>query len=172
MNKNIVIGIGNLLMRDDGIGVITAKYLSQNYEFEPEIEILDGGTLGFGLLEYFVEYDNVLIIDTISFDDEVGSIYKIPSDELLGGNSYKKTAHEVEVLQMLEACELYDKKAAITIIGIVPWDISSVKIGVSKSLEDKFEIIIESTLNAIKELNIKVIKKENFTLQEIIKELK
>lgn len=166
--KNILIGVGNLLMCDDGIGVITAKFLKQNYKYEPEIEILDGGTLGFGLLEYFVEYDNVFIIDTISFDDEIGSIYKIPSHELLGGNAYKKTAHEVEVLQMIEACELYDKKADITIFGIVPKDINSVKIGLSENLKDKFEQYIEIVNDSIKDLGIKVIKEDKYTLNEII----
>ncbi|MEA2099908.1 MAG: hydrogenase maturation protease, partial [Campylobacterota bacterium] len=72
MDKNIIIGVGNLLFCDDGIGVIAIKYLEQNYDFNPKIELLDGGTLGFNLAEYFLEYENVFIIDTISTDDEAG----------------------------------------------------------------------------------------------------
>ena len=106
MAKNIVIGVGNLLFCDDGTGVIAASYLNKNFDYEPSLEVIDGGTLGLSLIEYFVEYDNVLIIDTISTDAAAGTIYKIPSSALLGADSYKKTAHEVEVVQMLEACEL------------------------------------------------------------------
>ncbi len=171
-DKNIVIGIGNLLFCDDGIGVIAVKYLEKNYEFEPSLELLDGGTLGFNLAEYFLEYDNVIIIDTISTDDEAGTIYKIPSDELLGGGSYKKTAHEVEVVQMLEACELYDKKAKITIFGIVPQDITSVEIGLSEVLKSKFDMLILSVIKEVKELGVKAIKKDDISLEEIIKKLK
>ncbi|MCW8894333.1 MAG: HyaD/HybD family hydrogenase maturation endopeptidase [Sulfurimonas sp.] len=170
MAKNIVIGVGNLLLSDDGIGVISTSYLRKNFAFEPELELLDGGTLGFNLIEYFLNYDNVFIIDTISIDDEAGSLYKIPSQELLGGTKYKNTAHEVEVVQMLEACELYDKKANITIFGIVPKDINSMKIGLSKSLIENFDMLIETIIKNIQELNIKVTKKANFTLQDIIKE--
>ena len=171
-NKNIVIGIGNLLFCDDGIGVIAIKYMNENFEFTPELELLDGGTLGFNLAEYFLEYDNVFIIDTISINDKAGEIYKIPSQELLGSGAYKSTAHEVEVIQMLEACELEDKKAKVTIFAIVPEDIQSVKIGLSDILKSKFDILIKTIINELETLKFKVLKKENVTLDEIIKELK
>ena len=170
-NKNIIIGIGNLLFCDDGVGVIAINYLRKNFDFEPELELLDGGTLGFNLAEYFLEYDNVFIVDTISTDDEAGAIYKILSDELLGSGSYKKTAHEVEVVQMLETCELYDKKAKVTIFGIVAKDISSVEIGLSQTLRDRFSLFIETLISSIEELGIKVTKKSNLSLSDIIKEL-
>lgn len=170
-NKSIVIGIGNLLFCDDGIGIIAIEYLKKNFEFNPELELLDGGTLGFNLAEYFLDYDNVLIIDTISANDKAGEIYKIPSAELLGGSSYKNTAHEVEVIQMLEACELYDKKAEVTILGIVPQDITSVQIGLSDVLENKFDILIQSIIKEIEKLEVISSRKNNFTLRDVIESL-
>jgi hydrogenase maturation protease len=172
MAKNIVIGVGNLLFCDDGIGIIAVSYLNKNFSFSPGLEILDGGTLGFNLIEYFVDYDNVLIIDTVSMNDEAGSIYKIPSEELLGGNGYKNTAHEVEVLQMLEACELYDSKSNITIIGTVPQDIDSMKIGLSKTLQEKFGALIDNVIDALEQLDVKVTRVSHVTLEEIVKEFK
>ena len=171
MAKNIVIGIGNLLFCDDGIGVIAASYLKKNFEYKPELEILDGGTLGFNLIEYFLNYDNVFIIDTISTDDEAGVIYKIPSDELLGRGGYKNTAHEVEVVQMLEACELNDKKATVTIFGVVPEDINSVKIGLSETLHVKFDTLIQEIIKSIEGLDMKVTKKRDIKVDEIIDKL-
>ena len=168
-NKSIVIGIGNLLFCDDGIGVIAIKYLKENFEFTPELELLDGGTLGFNLAEYFLEYDNVFIIDTISTNDKAGEIYIIPSDELLESGTYKKTAHEVEVVQILEICELYDKKAEVTIFAIVPDDIQSVKIGLSEILKNKFDILIQTLIKEIELLGIKVSKKDYISLQKVIK---
>jgi len=171
-NKNIVIGIGNLLFCDDGVGVIAIKYLKENFEFTPKLELLDGGTLGFNLAEYFLEYDNVFIIDTISVNDEVGEIYKIPSGELLGAGAYKNTAHEVEVVQMLEACELYDKKAKVTIFGIVPQDITSVEVGLSEVLKSKFDVLIQTVINEIENLDVAVMRKDDVSLETIIKKLR
>ncbi|MCK4874861.1 MAG: HyaD/HybD family hydrogenase maturation endopeptidase [Sulfurimonas sp.] len=171
MAKNIVIGVGNLLFKDDGIGIIAASYLNKNFDYEPSLEVIDGGTLGLSLIEYFVEYDNVLIIDTISTDAAAGTIYKIPSSEVLGENSYNKTAHEVEVVQMLEASELYDKKADVTIFGVVPEDISTTKIGLSDSLKLKFDMLIKTVIECIEALDINVIRKDNIILEDITREL-
>ncbi|OIP54628.1 MAG: Ni/Fe hydrogenase [Helicobacteraceae bacterium CG2_30_36_10] len=172
MTKNIVIGVGNLLFCDDGIGVIALHYLRKNYGFTPELELLDGGTLGFNLAEYFLEYDNVFIIDTIFASDEVGTIYKIPSDELLSSCRYKNTAHEVEVVQMLEACELHGKRANVTVFGIIPQDINSVKIGLSEILHTKVEMLIQAVIQEIEALDVKVIRKADVSLEEVIKTLK
>ena len=172
MSKNIVIGVGNLLFNDDGVGVIAAHYLRKNFNYKPEIALLDGGTLGFNLTEYFLEYDNVFIIDTISTGDKAGTIYKIPSDKLLGVNSYKKTAHEVEVLQMLEACELHGKRAEVTIFAIAPQDINSVNIGLSKTLTDKFDVLIQTVIKEIESLGIEISRKSDVLVEEIIKELR
>ena len=54
MKKNIIVGVGNMLFKDEGIGIYASEYIRQNYEFDDEnLEIIDGGTLGFKLMAYF-----------------------------------------------------------------------------------------------------------------------
>ena len=73
--RNIVIGVGNMLFKDEGIGIYAAEYIKQNYKFDDEeLEIIDGGTLGFKLMTYFQEYDNVIILDTVAVVNEVGCV--------------------------------------------------------------------------------------------------
>lgn len=168
MKKTAVIGVGNILFCDDGVGVYVIRYLRENYIFEPDIELVDGGTAGFGLFEYFSTYETVFVLDTISVNDKAGEIYKIPSHKLLTLGGYKKSAHEVEVLQMLEICELYDKKADITIIAVVPQDITTPKIGLSQSIRDIFDSLINIVTSELEASGIKAIKKDNFDLDDII----
>ncbi|WP_298754680.1 HyaD/HybD family hydrogenase maturation endopeptidase [uncultured Arcobacter sp.] len=158
--KNIVIGVGNLLFKDEGVGILAAKYLEENYKFEGDIEIMDGGTLGFKLMTYFQEYDNVIILDTVSIEDKAGDIFRLPSDVLLGLGQYRKTAHEVEIVEMLEICSVLDKHAEVTIIGIIPEDIVSVQIGLTKTIEEKFIGLINQAIIDVENLGIKVSKKE------------
>ena len=133
--RNIVIGVGNMLFKDEGIGIYAAEYIKQNYKFDDEeLEIIDGGTLGFKLMTYFQEYDNVIILDTVSIEDKAGEIYRLPSDVLLGLGNYRKTAHEVEIVEMLEIVSVLDSHANVTIIGIIPEDIISVEIGLTQSM--------------------------------------
>ena len=170
--KNIVIGVGNMLFKDEGIGIYASEYISQNYEFDDkDLEIIDGGTLGFKLMAYFQEYDNVIILDTVSIEDEVGGIYRLPSDVLLGLGTYRKTAHEVEIVEMLEIVSVLDSHANVTIIGIIPEDIISVEIGLTQSMENRFEEFILNSIKEIESLGIKATKINNILIPDIVKSM-
>ncbi|RXK08163.1 HyaD/HybD family hydrogenase maturation endopeptidase [Halarcobacter bivalviorum] len=165
--KNIVVGVGNVLFKDEGVGIYASKFLQQNYEFDDSLEIIDGGTLGFKLMTYFQEYDNVIILDTVSVEDEAGSIYRLPSEVLLGMGQYRKTAHEVEIVEMLEICSVLDKHATVTILGIIPEDIESVEIGLTPKLEEKFEAFISQALQEIENIGVTIKKVDNKDLKTV-----
>lgn len=169
--KNIVIGVGNLLFKDEGIGIYAAKYVEENYDFEPSIEIIDGGTLGFKLMSYFQEYDNVIILDTVSIEDTPGEIYRLPSDVLLGLGNYRKTAHEVEIIEMLEICSVLDKHATVTIIGIIPEDIEKVEIGLTQKIEERFNEYIAHIIKEIESIGSKATLKNSKSVKQIAQEL-
>ena len=170
--RNIVIGVGNMLFKDEGIGIYAAEYIKQNYKFDDEeLEIIDGGTLGFKLMTYFQEYDNVIILDTVSIEDKAGEIYRLPSDVLLGLGNYRKTAHEVEIVEMLEIVSVLDSHANVTIIGIIPEDIISVEIGLTQSMENRFEEFILNGLKEIESLGIKATKINNILIPDIVKSM-
>ena len=170
--RNIVIGVGNMLFKDEGIGIYAAEYIKQNYKFDDEeLEIIDGGTLGFKLMTYFQEYDNVIILDTVSIEDKAGEIYRLPSDVLLGLGNYRKTAHEVEIVEMLEIVSVLDSHANVTIIGIIPEDIISVEIGLTQSMENRFEEFILNSIKEIESLGIKATKVRNILIPDIVKSM-
>lgn len=168
MNKTIVLGVGNILYTDEGIGVFASEYLRANYTFEPEIDIADGATLGFKLMPYFQDYEHVIILDTISIEDKVGSLYRLPAQELLGLGMYRKTAHEVEIVEMLEICSLLEKMAEVTVWGIIPEDIETVNIGLTAPLREAFEGYITHILKELENLKIKPTKINTISLDEII----
>ena len=154
--KIAVIGVGNILFMDEGVGVYASRMLEANYRFEPEIEIIDGGTLGFKLMDYFEAYDRVVILDTLSIDDAPGSVYNLPSDALMGLGDYRKTVHEVEVVGMLEVCSMLDKMAEVNIVGIIPQDIRSVEINLTDALKKALPGLIKQTTVALADAGIKV----------------
>lgn len=169
--RNIVIGVGNVLFKDEGVGIYASKYLEKNYEFDGDLEIIEGGTLGFKLMTFFQEYDNVIILDTVSIEDKAGEIFRLPSDVLLGLGTYRKTAHEVEIVEMLEICSVLDKHAEVTILGIIPKDIETVEIGLTTEIEDRFEELILQTVKEIESIGIKATRKDNKTIKTIAHEL-
>ena len=171
MKKNIVVGVGNMLFKDEGVGIYASEYLKQNYEFDGDLEIIDGGTLGFKLMTYFQEYENVIILDTVSIEENAGEIYRLPSDVLLGMGNYRKTAHEVEIVEMLEIVSVLDSHANVTILGIIPEDIISVGIGLTETIENRFEEFILNAIKEIESLGVKTKKVNNIAIPDIVKSM-
>jgi len=167
--KTAIIGVGSIIFQDEGIGIYASKYIEKNYRFKDDVSVVDGGVLGFGLMTYFQDYDRVLILDTITMDDEAGSIYNLPSEELLGLGSYKQTAHEVEVVEMLEICSLLETKADVNIIGIIPKNIESVNIGLSDEIRERFDDFISVIMRELDRSGIKYEKnRDEVSLQSVI----
>jgi hydrogenase maturation protease len=168
--KTAVVGAGTIIFQDEGVGVYAQKFLEENYSFDGDVTLVDGGVLGFQLMTYYQDYDRVLILDTITMEnDTAGSIYNLPAEELLGLGSYKQTAHEVEIVEMLEICSLLEKMADVNIIGIVPEDIQSVNVGLTSTLKEQFPHFINAALDTLEKSGIKYIKNEKqIALEDII----
>jgi hydrogenase maturation protease len=166
--KVAVMGVGNILFKDEGFGVFVVKFLEKNYRFYPNIYLVDGGTGGFKLIEYFQDFDYVLLVDVISAEGKAGTIYKVDGDKLAGLSSYHQTAHEVEVLQMIDLASIRGKVAKVKVIGVVPEDITTTQIGLTPSLESSFPFVIDILLKELQNLGIKYEKKDNKSLKDVI----
>ncbi len=100
-----------------------------------------------------------------------GDIFRLPSDVLLGMGQYRKTAHEVEIVEMLEIVSVLDTHATVTILGIIPEDIESVQIGLTQTIEDRFEEFILNAVKEIESIGIKVTRKDDKSVKTIAQEL-
>mgnify|MGYP002640281264 FL=1 len=170
MQKKIaLIGSGNAFFKDEGIGLYAAKYLKENYVFTPEVEIVDGGTLGFKLMPLLLEFDEVVIINTASDEGaKVGSISVKTTDEFLDATLIKKTANEVEIVEMLQICALSENMAETTLISVVPKDVVSVEVGLSLELRNSWDAYVHAAIEKLKSLRVEVEKKEKETTLEQI----
>ena len=171
--RTVVLGVGNVLEEDDGIGIYACAYLNANYTFTPDIEIINGGVEGINLLNLFMENDRIVILDTINLDDEAGSIYNIPSFELSGYGLNSGGAHEVGVMQCLDMIELMGHPLPESnVIGIIPKSITF-HMGLSDTLSEHFTSYINTVINYLKTINISSKQNESQkSLEEIIEEFK
>ncbi len=165
----VVLGVGNVLEEDDGVGIYAAAYLNANYTPSDHVQIINGGVEGINLLNLFLENDHIIILDTINLDDSAGSIYNIPSYELSGYGLNSGGAHEVGVMQCLDMIELMGKPLPKSnVIGIVPKSITF-RMGLSVELGALFETYITAIIDYLKSCEIDVVKKERQqSLLEII----
>jgi len=172
MNKRVaLIGSGNAFFKDEGIGLYGAKYIKENYDFdENELEIVDGGTLGFKLMPLLQEFDVVFIINTESDESKTpGTITVRTTDEFLDGTLVKKTANEVEIAEMLQICSMADKVADTVVISITPEDILSVEVGLTQSIKNAWSKYINTTVSELEKIGLKIEKSdEKLSLEDIL----
>lgn len=171
--STVVLGVGNVLEEDDGVGIYACAYLNANYTFTPDIEIINGGVEGINLLNLFMEHERIIILDTINLDDEAGSIYNIPSYELSGYGLNSGGAHEVGVMQCLDMMELMGHSLPESnVIGIIPKSITF-HMGLSETLTQRFNDYINTVINTLKTINISSKQNESQkSLETIIDEFK
>lgn len=175
-----MLGIGNILFGDEGIGVHLCNFLKVNYEFHSldfieskkeknTIEFIDGGTLANMLIPLIIEYDNVLILDCVSVDNAaVGEVYSFSFDKIPSCITWAGSAHEVEMLQTLHLTRLMGDLPSVQIIGIVPEVIGEdTAFTLSNSLLKGAITMQNAALKYIESLGFKITQKNNIPLQEI-----
>lgn len=127
MKKIGVIGLGNPLRCDDGIGIVLLELVRKNRkDFSKRIEFVDGGTGGMNLLHFLAQYGTALIIDAVLFDGRPGEIRFFDKKEILRKSlQVKLSTHEADFFQILRLSkELKELPSQLFFFGIQPKNIS------------------------------------------------
>ncbi len=169
----VIIGIGNVLQKDDGLGVYAASYLFENYTFSQEIEIINGGVEGIHLFNVLENNSHVVVLDCLQLNDSPASIYAIPAKEISGYGLNNGGAHEIGILQCMDMMELQGKEIPEAIvIGIIPGEVTF-SFGLSDEIVEAFEGYISVVLQYLTKHGITHTKNDNHTtLQEIMNRAK
>jgi len=76
----LILGVGNLLLSDEGVGVHVARKLME-MDFPPQVEVLEGGTDGFGLMHVLLQADRLILVDAVRGGGPPGSIYRFEIED-------------------------------------------------------------------------------------------
>jgi hydrogenase maturation protease len=106
MPQTLVLGLGNILMRDEGLGVRVVERLLEDCQFPPEVKVVDGGTLGLDLLPWVEEADRLLVIDAVDKGAEPGSLARLEGEEVPMFLGVKISPHQMGLADLLAAAQL------------------------------------------------------------------
>lgn len=146
--KTLIIGIGNYLMGDEGIGVHVIKSLDA-ISFPENVTILDGGTGGFHLLSYFQEYPKIIMIDATMDGSPAGTI-KIITPKFASDFPTALSAHDIGLKDMIESMQLLGNKPKIYLITVSISEIKSMVMELSEEVKNSIPIVIEKIMDLIK----------------------
>ncbi|MCO4314726.1 HyaD/HybD family hydrogenase maturation endopeptidase [Pectobacterium versatile] len=117
----LVLGIGNLLLGDEAVGVRIIETLEQRYRLPEHVEVLDGGTSGMELLEVMANRDHLIVADAVLAEHPPGSVVVLHDEEIPAFFTRKVSPHQLGLADVLMALRLTDEfPRRLTLVGVVP----------------------------------------------------
>lgn len=149
-----LLGLGNLLLKDEGVGVHIIQSVEKKYKFFPPISIIDGATSGTDLLPVFEQNQKIIIVDAVNFEQKPGYIKLLYNDEILQQFSTKLTMHHIGLADVLSSSKLLDYNPdEICLVGIQP-DIIDTGLELSEVLNSHFQEIEDVVLEKLQSWDV------------------
>jgi hydrogenase maturation protease len=154
-SKVCVIGLGNMLMQDDAVGLRVAEALKETCRFEPPIDLVDGGTAGLDLLPLIEGYEMVLFVDAIDAGEPPGTVVTAEGDAVPSVLT-ACSAHHAGLSDLLFAARLSGHLPAhVCLVGIQP---ESVDIGLclTETIKKRLDLLSATVLERLQEWGVKM----------------
>ena len=151
----LVLGIGNILFSDEGVGIRVIEAIQERYVLPPHVSVMDGGTLGIHLLGTISHVDYLIVVDVIRNEGQPGSLYRLAGEEIPKRIFAKNSLHDVDFLEALTLCEALNGVPKTVIIGVEPADIETVAITVTPLIQTKIDPLIEMVLTELESLGVR-----------------
>jgi len=149
--STLILGLGNILLKDEGVGVRVIEKI-QNMDLPPDVEVMDGGTMGLDLIYYIENRKRVIVVDAVRAGDEPGTMYRFTDKEIADVKGALRSAHGVDFADALRiSAFLKTKPDEVVFIGIEP-----------ESLDEGMELTptIEKRVPALIELVMRELRNE------------
>lgn len=151
--STLLLGIGNIIMGDDGIGPHVINRLRSDYVFAPEVALLDGGTLGLDLLHYLEGITSLIIVDACDMGKPPGHMQRFSNEKIPLAGAYL-SAHQSGIPDLLALADLQGcLPQQIVLWGVQPESIS-LRLELSHPVAECMEALV---LNLIAELDSRVL---------------
>jgi hydrogenase maturation protease len=148
----IILGVGNLLFTDEGVGIRVAEALQDRYEFPENVRVVDGGTLGLNLLGVISEADHLIVVDAVRKNGKPGTLYRLAGEEIPQRIRAKNSLHQVEFLEALTCCQALDKVPETVIVGVEPEDITTMSLVLTPTVGARVDDLVEAALRELTSL--------------------
>jgi len=133
-----ILGLGNILLQDEGFGVHFVRWFENNYRVPENVKIVEGGTLGYALLDTICNCQHLIVIDVIKANDEPGSIYRFTKEEIDAQMLLPTSAHEVSFQDVLCKAELIEELPDVIFLCIVPYEYKDMGLELTPPMRKKF----------------------------------
>jgi hydrogenase maturation protease len=165
--KVLVMGVGSILMTDEGIGIRAVEELLRRYRFPENVEVLDGGTSGIELLSYISGKDYLIIIDAIKSGNPPGTVLKVEGEDVPARFRTRISPHQLGISDLLAAATLTDEiPKQLVLFGIEPKEIV-LGIGLSEEVRSSLDRLIQVVVDELKRIGCDLEELEQHEISQV-----
>lgn len=148
----LVLGLGNLLLEDDGVGAAAVALLLERYEAPRGVQVLDGGTLGLSLLPYLDAADAVILVDAVRAEGRPGSLVRLDGEDVAPAVATRLSPHQVGVADLLDGARWLGRyPERVVLLGLVP-ESMDLAVGLSPRVQPALPALIECVVDEARAL--------------------
>lgn len=156
MSNILVLGLGNILMQDEGVGVRVAELLESRYVLPPEVEVIDGGTAGTELFQPMRGKQRLIVTDCVNTGATPGTLVRLADAEVPAFFQTKISNHQLGLSDLLALLAISgDAPKHVTIIGMVPFDLNNT-LGLSEATLQKVEAMLQMVIDELASAGVTV----------------
>ena len=135
----LILGVGNILLRDEGFGVAAVDYLKEAYHWPENVRLQEGATQGLLLMSELEACDLLVVLDVVLGGKEPGTVYLLENEDLSRSLSFQGSMHQTDLLQTLQVCELAG-------CGLQPFDWRTMQVGLSPEAQAMLPVFAEKVV--------------------------
>jgi hydrogenase maturation protease len=147
--KILILGVGNILYTDEGVGVRAVERLLSTYDFSDNVTLMDGGNLGMRLMQPLMDADYCIVLDAVLGGDAPGTIYRLTGEDLRKSLAFKDSMHQSDLVDTLIYCELIGKRPDTVVIGMEPFDFKNMAVELSPTIADRLPAMCDIALREL-----------------------
>jgi len=152
----LILGLGNVLCGDDGLGAVVVDRLTERYEIPEGMSVLDGGTLGLSLLPHIEDAERVILVDAINAEAPPGSFVRLDGDDVGPAVAGRLSVHQVGVADLLDAARWRDRyPEELILLGLVPGTLE-VNLARSPRVEAGLPSLVDRTVEEARRLGFEL----------------
>ncbi|MGD9048163.1 MAG: HyaD/HybD family hydrogenase maturation endopeptidase [Anaerolineae bacterium] len=146
MKKTLILGLGNILLGDEGVGVRVVERLLDLYHFPEGTQVLDGGTLALDLLPYVEDADRMVVIDAVDMRAEPGTVVRITDEEVPTFLSVKVSPHQMGLADILSAARLRGLSPGELVLWGVQPEVMDTTLELSPPVAAQVDVLVDGVL--------------------------
>ena len=152
----MIMGVGNILLTDEGFGVRAVEYLQANYTWPENVRLEDGGTQGLLLMSTLMDCDMLVVLDVVLGPEKPGTVYMLEGEDLRKSLSFRDSMHQTALLDTLITCSMAGHDVEAVVFGLQPFDYHTMQVGLTPEAQNLLPEFCTKVVAALKERGIAV----------------